>query len=91
MVKHASIIPQCGITFEDIFIAGALVGLYTNMFISGTQASELVPDKRIKWVSLSGGEVAGKSIAAEAGKQLKKAVQELGESDAFIVLWCRDG
>ncbi|MDI1318170.1 NAD-dependent succinate-semialdehyde dehydrogenase [Flavobacterium sp.] len=87
LVKHASIVPQCGIAIEEIFKeAGAPVGLYTNLLISGSRASELVADKRIKGVSLTGSEAAGASIAAAAGKHLKKSVLELGGSDAFIVL-----
>ncbi len=87
LVKHASIVPQCGIAIEEIFKeAGAPDGLYTNLLISGTRASALVADKRIKGVSLTGSEAAGASIASEAGKHLKKSVLELGGSDAFIVL-----
>ena len=87
LIKHASIVPQCAIAIEELFLeAGAPVGLYTNLLISGERASELVSDKRIKGVSLTGSEAAGASIAAEAGKYLKKSVLELGGSDAFIVL-----
>ena len=87
LVKHASIVPQCGIAIEVIFReAGAPIGLYTNLLLSGKRASALVADKRIKGVSLTGSEAAGASIASEAGKHLKKSVLELGGSDAFIVL-----
>ena len=87
LLKHASIVPQCGIAIEEIFKeAGAPVGLYTNLLISGKRATTLVSDKRIKGVSLTGSEAAGASIAAAAGKHLKKSVLELGGSDAFIIL-----
>jgi len=87
LIKHASIVPQCAIAIEEIFKeAGAPVGLYTNLLISGKRATALVSDKRIKGVSLTGSEAAGASIAAEAGKHLKKSVLELGGSDAFIIL-----
>ncbi len=87
LIKHASIVPQCAIAIEEIFTeAGAPIGLYTNLLISGKRASVLVADKRIKGVSLTGSEAAGASIATEAGKHLKKSVLELGGSDAFIVL-----
>ena len=77
LIKHASIVPQCGIAIEEIFKqAGAPVGLYTNLLISGKRATALVSDKRIKGVSLTGSESAGASIAAEAGKYLKKSVLE---------------
>ncbi len=87
LVKHASIVPQCGIAIEELFKkAGAQVGIYTNLLVSGERASALVADKRIKGVSLTGSEEAGASIASEAGKHLKKSVLELGGNDAFIVL-----
>lgn len=87
LIKHASIVPQCAIALEQLFLeAGAPNGLYTNLLISGKRASALVSDHRIKGVSLTGSEAAGASLAMEAGKHLKKSVLELGGSDAFIVL-----
>ncbi|KAF1856389.1 hypothetical protein Lal_00000005 [Lupinus albus] len=87
LVKHASNVPQCAQAIEDIFIAaGAPKGLYTNLFISGSNVSNYIADERIKGVSLTGSELAGASLAAAAGKALKKSVLELGGSDAFIVL-----
>jgi succinate-semialdehyde dehydrogenase/glutarate-semialdehyde dehydrogenase len=87
LLKHASMVPQCAIAIQDLFIeAKAPTGLYTNLLISGRRASAIVSDKRIKGVSLTGSEAAGASLAAEAGKNLKKSVLELGGNDAFIVL-----
>lgn len=87
LLKHASIVPQCAAALEELFEeAQAPAGLYTNLPISGKQASALVADKRIKGVSLTGSEEAGASIATEAGKNLKKVVLELGGNDVFIIL-----
>jgi succinate-semialdehyde dehydrogenase / glutarate-semialdehyde dehydrogenase len=87
LIKHASIVPQCARAIEELFTeAGAPVGLYTNLFITGKKSTELVADKRIKGVSLTGSEEAGASLAEAAGKHLKKSVLELGGSDAFIIL-----
>jgi succinate-semialdehyde dehydrogenase/glutarate-semialdehyde dehydrogenase len=87
LLKHASMVPQCAIAIEDLFKeAQAPIGLYTNLLLSGKRASGIVSDKRIKGVSLTGSEAAGASLAAEAGKNLKKSVLELGGNDAFIVL-----
>ncbi len=87
LVKHASLVPQCGIAIEELFTeAGAPAGVYTNLLISGKRATALVADERIKGVSLTGSEEAGASIAEAAGKHLKKSVLELGGSDAFIIL-----
>jgi succinate-semialdehyde dehydrogenase/glutarate-semialdehyde dehydrogenase len=87
VIKHAGIVPQCAIAFEKLLIdAGAPAGLYTNLFISHDQCNRVVDDPRIKGVALTGSVVAGKSIAARAGKDLKVSSMELGGSDAFIVL-----
>jgi succinate-semialdehyde dehydrogenase/glutarate-semialdehyde dehydrogenase len=87
LVKHAANVPQCAIAIEEIFAeAGAPIGLYTNLLISHPTTDKLIADKRIRGVSLTGSEVAGASVAAEAGKHIKKSVLELGGSDAFIVL-----
>jgi succinate-semialdehyde dehydrogenase/glutarate-semialdehyde dehydrogenase len=87
LLKHASIVPQCALAIEKLFEeAGAPEGLYTNLFITGKDASALVSDKRIKGVSLTGSEEAGASVAMEAGKNLKKVVLELGGNDVFIIL-----
>ncbi len=87
LLKHASIVPQCADAIDDLFReAGAPQGVYTNLKISGKRATELVSDDRIKGVSLTGSEEAGASVAAVAGKHLKKSVLELGGNDAFIVL-----
>lgn len=87
LLKHASIVPQCAIAIDELFKeAGAPEGLYTNLMISGKRSTALVDDTRIKGVSLTGSEGAGASMAAAAGKNLKRSVLELGGSDAFIVL-----
>lgn len=87
VVKHASNVPQCAGIVEDIFReANAPVGLYTNLYIPGTQVSELAADKRIKAVTLTGSKPAGAGLASVAGKNIKKSVLELGGNDPFIVL-----
>ena len=87
LIKHAANVPQCAIAIEELFTeAGAPLGLYTNLLVSHQRITELVADKRVKGVSLTGSETAGASVAAEAGKHIKKSVLELGGSDAFIIL-----
>jgi succinate-semialdehyde dehydrogenase/glutarate-semialdehyde dehydrogenase len=87
LVKHASNVPQCAMAIEQLFLeAGAPLGLYTNLLLGKQRTTALVADKRIKGVSLTGSEGAGASVAAEAGKNTKKSVLELGGSDAFIIM-----
>lgn len=87
MVKHASSVPQCALAFEKLINeAGAPEGAYTNLFISKEQVAQVIDDKRIRGVALTGSEAAGSVVAARAGQNLKKTTMELGGSDAFIVL-----
>lgn len=87
VVKHASNVPQCALAFEKLFRdAGAPEGAYTNVFISSEQVATAIADQRVQGVALTGSERAGASVAATAGKALKKTTMELGGSDAFIVL-----
>jgi len=87
LLKHASNVPQCAQIMEDIFTeAGFPNGVYQTLFIPGSRIDALVADKRIKAVTLTGSEPAGSSVAATAGKYIKKSTLELGGSDAFVVL-----
>jgi succinate-semialdehyde dehydrogenase/glutarate-semialdehyde dehydrogenase len=87
VVKHAGIVPQCAIAFEKLLTdAGAPAGLYTNLLVTHAQSDRIVNDPRIKGVALTGSVAAGKSIAAQAGANVKPSSMELGGSDAFIVL-----
>ncbi|MEV6301209.1 NAD-dependent succinate-semialdehyde dehydrogenase [Actinoplanes sp. NPDC051861] len=87
LLKHASICPRSAIAIERILHdAGVPEDVYVNIFASSAQIPQMLADPRIQGVSLTGSERAGISVAAEAGKNLKKAVLELGGSDPLIVL-----
>jgi succinate-semialdehyde dehydrogenase / glutarate-semialdehyde dehydrogenase len=87
LAKHASIVPQCAVMFEELVTAaGAPKGVWTNIFASATQVANLVADDRVQGVALTGSENAGSIVAAQAGKHLKKSVMELGGADVFVVL-----
>ncbi|MCC8173594.1 MAG: NAD-dependent succinate-semialdehyde dehydrogenase [Odoribacter sp.] len=87
VVKHASNVPQCAGIVEKMFLdVGAKEGVYTNLYTPGSKASELAANPIIKAVTLTGSKPAGGSLAAVAGKNVKKSVLELGGSDPFIVL-----
>lgn len=87
VLKHASNVPRCAdIIAEVLRDAGIPAGVFAALHIDNDQAAEVLRDKRIAAVTLTGSERAGRSIAANAGDQLKKCVMELGGSDAFVVL-----
>jgi succinate-semialdehyde dehydrogenase/glutarate-semialdehyde dehydrogenase len=85
--KHASIVPQAALVFEELLTAaGAPRGAWTNIFASGEQIASLIADDRVQGVTLTGSEKAGSIVAAQAGKHIKKSVLELGGADVFVVL-----
>ncbi|MDV6034861.1 MAG: NAD-dependent succinate-semialdehyde dehydrogenase [Phycisphaera sp. RhM] len=87
MVKHASNVPQCAKTIEELFSrCGLPEGVYTNLFIPSEFVELIVSDSRVQGISLTGSEPAGAAVAALAGKNLKRSVLELGGNDPFIVL-----
>lgn len=89
VVKHASNVAGCAILLEELFReAGFPEGVYTNLLISGEQVESVINNPIVKAVSLTGSEKAGAAVASAAAKQIKKAVLELGGSNAFIV--CED-
>jgi succinate-semialdehyde dehydrogenase/glutarate-semialdehyde dehydrogenase len=87
VVKHASNVPKCAEFIESIYEkAGFPNGCYQNLSISSQEVAAVIANPIIKAVSLTGSEQAGIAVAAEAGKQLKKCVLELGGNNAFIIL-----
>ena len=87
LLKHASSVPQCAQAIEQIWHeAGAPPGVFTYLPIRPARLEQVVADPRVRGVTLTGSEAAGREIASLAGRYLKKTVLELGGSDAFIVL-----
>jgi succinate-semialdehyde dehydrogenase / glutarate-semialdehyde dehydrogenase len=87
LLKHAESVPQCALAIAEIMRdAGVPEGVYTNLFATFDQVQTMIEDPRVQGVSVTGSERAGATVAAIAGRALKKCVLELGGSDPFIVL-----
>ncbi|MGP7814605.1 NAD-dependent succinate-semialdehyde dehydrogenase [Glutamicibacter soli] len=87
LLKHAESCPRSALAIQEIMDeAGVPAGVYNNVFATHDQISTIIADSRIQGVSLTGSERAGAIIGEQAGRNLKKAVLELGGSDPFVVL-----
>ncbi|GAJ27168.1 succinate-semialdehyde dehydrogenase [Liquorilactobacillus sucicola DSM 21376 = JCM 15457] len=87
ILKHASIVPECAQAFEEACIAAKIPeGAFKNLFVNYEQVNHIIADPRVQGVALTGSEGAGRKIAAEAGKNLKKSTMELGGTDVCVVL-----
>jgi succinate-semialdehyde dehydrogenase/glutarate-semialdehyde dehydrogenase len=87
ILKHAESVPKSALAVQELMNeAGVPAGVYLNIFASYGQIEEIIGDRRIVGVSLTGSERAGAVVASIAGRNLKKCVLELGGSDAYVVL-----
>ncbi len=87
LLKHASNVPQCALSIEEVFrAAGFPHGAFQTLLTPGAAVEPIIRDDRIKAVTLTGSDVTGAKVAEAAGRNLKKTVLELGGADPFIVL-----
>ena len=60
--------------------------MFQTLLVGSAAVEGMLNDPRVKAVTLTGSEPAGIAVAAQAGRQIKKTVLELGGSDPFVVM-----
>jgi succinate-semialdehyde dehydrogenase/glutarate-semialdehyde dehydrogenase len=87
LLKHASNVPATALYLDTLFArAGFPAGAFQTLLIGSDAVEGVLTDPRVQAATLTGSEGAGRSIAAIAGRELKKTVLELGGSDPFVVM-----
>ncbi|WP_417319406.1 NAD-dependent succinate-semialdehyde dehydrogenase [Erythrobacter aureus] len=87
VLKHASNCTGSGLKIAEIFAEGGLPeNLFTVLVIDHDTSDAIVEHDKVRGVTLTGSDGAGKHIAEAAGKVLKPLVLELGSNDAYLVL-----
>jgi succinate-semialdehyde dehydrogenase / glutarate-semialdehyde dehydrogenase len=87
VLKHASNVPQSALYLDALFTRGGFPeGSFITLLIGSAEVAAVIEDPRVRAVTLTGSEPAGRSVASTAAAQVKKSVLELGGSDPFIVM-----
>jgi succinate-semialdehyde dehydrogenase/glutarate-semialdehyde dehydrogenase len=87
LLKHASNVPGCAEAIEDVFRkAGFPEHVFTNLRIGSDQVAFVIDHPLVRAATLTGSDKAGRSVAEQSGRRLKKTVLELGGSDAYLIL-----
>ncbi len=87
VLKHASNVSGCALAIEKVFVeAGFPDSVFRSLLIGSDKVERVIANPIITAVTLTGSTPAGRAVAAQAGKYLKKSVLELGGSDPYVVL-----
>ncbi|WP_371399002.1 NAD-dependent succinate-semialdehyde dehydrogenase [Marinovum algicola] len=87
LLKHAANCTGSGLFLRDLMEkAGLPKNLFTVLLIDHDQSDDIIANDLVRGVTLTGSDGAGKVVAQQAGKHLKKTVLELGSNDAYLVL-----
>ncbi|AMM86558.1 NAD-dependent succinate-semialdehyde dehydrogenase [Martelella sp. AD-3] len=87
LLKHASACTGSGLFLRDLYErAGLPKGLFGVLLISHDQSDRIIEDERVRGVTLTGSDKAGRAVAGKAAELVKKTVLELGSNDAYLVL-----
>lgn len=87
VLKHASICTGSGLRLRALCIeAGLPEDLFQVVVIDHDISDILIAHPKVRGVTMTGSDAAGRHVGATAAKALKKTVLELGSNDAYLVL-----
>lgn len=87
LLKHAPNSMGAGKALQQLFVdAGFPEGLFYSLVCDVNAVSAIINHPTVSGITLTGSARAGSSIAAQAGKALKKVVLELGGTDPYLIL-----
>jgi succinate-semialdehyde dehydrogenase/glutarate-semialdehyde dehydrogenase len=87
VLKHSSGVMGCAIEIEKVIEdAGFPPHVFKTLICNSKAIPKIIENPYIKAVTLTGSTEAGKKVAEQAGKLIKKTVLELGGSDPYLIL-----
>ena len=87
VLKHASICTGSGLRLRELCVeAGLPEDLFQVILIDHDTSDKLIEHPKVRGVTMTGSDGAGRHIGSVAAKSLKKTVLELGSNDAYLVL-----
>jgi len=87
VLKHAPNVTGCSLAIERLFTdADFPESVFRSLIIPVDLSEGVIANPLVQGVTITGSQRAGRVVASQAGKYLKKSVMELGGSDPYIVL-----
>ena len=93
LLKHAPNVFGCALLIERIFAeAGLPENLFRSLIIDVPQTTRVIQNPLVAAVSITSSVAAGRAVAGEAGRVLKKCVMSRNAAHVLgnvVVMWCR--
>ncbi|MFC3616632.1 NAD-dependent succinate-semialdehyde dehydrogenase [Lutimaribacter marinistellae] len=87
VLKHAEICTGSALRLRELCVeAGLPEDIFQVIVIDHDTSDKLIEHPKVRGVTMTGSDGAGRHIGAKAAAALKKTVLELGSNDAYLVL-----